>query len=407
MGLQKSNHTIPTLKLNHKFAEKDIDKANMLNDYFCSQAVVNDSNKPLPQHTFTCNSRLKSITISQQYVRDVLNNLNVTKASGPDLISPRLLKECATILSKPLSIIFNRSLLQGYFPSNWKDANVTAIYKKADKSMPSNYRPISLLSQIGKAMERYIHKHLYNYISENNLLTPFQSGFIQGDSTTFHLLHTYHSFLEAVDSGKEVRVVFCDISKAFDRVWHRGLLHKLAGMGLSEGLLRWFKSYLSHQRQRVVLNGVESNWADVLAGVPQGSILGPLLFLIYINDIVNNIRSSIRLFADDTTIYIIIDNPQTAAFILNTDLLFCQPRVEVTSCFVYKVMGLTFHDRINIHLIYRFELAQVVARRITKPQRKFFRFEPHWLLFFFYSVLFYFSFCWWVDGGPILCAGWE
>ena len=200
----KSNHTKPTLMLNDKLAEKDIDKANMLNDYFCSQAVVNDNNKPLPQHTITCNSRLNSITISQQDVRDVLNNLNVTKASGPDFISPRLLKEGATILSKPLSIIFNRSLLQGYFPSNWKDANVTAIYKKADISMPSNYRPISLLSQIGKAMERCIRKHLYNYISENNLLTPFQSGFIQGDSTTFQLLHTYHSFLEAVDSGKEV-----------------------------------------------------------------------------------------------------------------------------------------------------------------------------------------------------------
>ena len=169
-------------------------------------------------------------------------------------------------------------------------------------------------------MERCIHKHLYNYISENNLLTPFQSGFIQGDSTIFQILHTYHSFLEAVDSGKEVQVVFCDISKAFGRVWHRGLLHKLAGMGLSEGLLRWFKSYLSNRRQRVILNGIESNWADVLAGVPRGSILGPLLFLIYIIDIVNNIRSSIRLFADDTSIYIISDNPQTAAFILNTDL---------------------------------------------------------------------------------------
>ena len=138
MGLQKSNHTIPTLKLNDKFAEKNIDKANMLNDYFCPQAVVNDNNKQLPQQTFTCNSRLNSITISQQDVRDVLNNLNVTKASAPDLISPRLLKVGATILSKPLSIIFNRSLLQGYFPSNWKDANVTAIYKKADKSMPSS-----------------------------------------------------------------------------------------------------------------------------------------------------------------------------------------------------------------------------------------------------------------------------
>ena len=117
--------------------------------------------------------------------------------------------------------------------------------KKADKSVPSNYRQISLLSQIRKAMERCIHKHLYNYISVNNLLTPFQSGFIQDDSTTFQLLQTYHSFLEAVDSGKEVRVVFGDISKAIDRVRHRGLLHKLAGMGLSEGLCG-FKSYFSN-----------------------------------------------------------------------------------------------------------------------------------------------------------------
>ena len=122
---------------------KDIDKANKLNDYFCSHAVVNNNTKSLPQQTFTCSSRLNSTTISQQDVRDVLNNLNVTKASGPDLISPRLLKESATILLKPLSIIFNRSLLQGYFPFNWKDANVTTIYKKADKSMPSNYIPIS------------------------------------------------------------------------------------------------------------------------------------------------------------------------------------------------------------------------------------------------------------------------
>ena len=116
-----------------------------------------------------------------------------------------------------------------------------------------------------------------------------------------------------------MRFVFCDISKAFNRVWHKGLFHKLACMGNSGSLLQWFQSYLSNRRQHVVLNRVESNWADVLARVPQGSILGYLLFLIYFNDIVNNIRS-IRLFADDTSIYIIIDDPQTAACILNSDL---------------------------------------------------------------------------------------
>ena len=119
---------------------------------------------------------------------------------------------------------------------------------------------------------------------------------------------------------KKYELYFATSARPLTESGTGGLLHKLAGMGLSEGLLRWFKSYLSHRRQRVVLNGVESNWADVLAGVPQGSILGPLLFLIYTNDIVNNIRSSIRLFADDTTIYIFINTPQTAAFILITDL---------------------------------------------------------------------------------------
>ena len=125
---------------------------------------------------------------------------------------------------KPLSIIFNRSLLQGYFPSRWKDANVTDIYKKADKSMPSNYRPISLLSQIRKAMKRCIHKHLYNYISENPFLRIFSLVLFNVTLQPSNF-YTNHSFLEAIDSGKEVRVVFCDVSKAFDRVWHRGLLH--------------------------------------------------------------------------------------------------------------------------------------------------------------------------------------
>ncbi|MCW4249933.1 MAG: reverse transcriptase family protein [Candidatus Thiodiazotropha endolucinida] len=194
------------------------------------------------------------------------------------------------------------------------------MHKKDDKSLPSNYRPISLLDPVGKVMERCVHKHLYNYICKNQLLTPFQSGFIPGDSTTYQLLHTYHTFCEAVDSGKEVRAVFCDISKAFDRVWHRGLLYKLSRIGCSEQVLKWFSSYLSGRRQCVVLCGTISDWAPVHAGVPQGSILGPLLFLIFINDIVRNINCSIRLFADDTSLYIVVDNPQTAALTINLDL---------------------------------------------------------------------------------------
>ena len=124
-------------------------------------------------------------------------------------------------------------------------------------------------------------------------------------------------FCEVVDNGKEVRTVFCDICKAFDRFWHKGLLHKLRGIGCSEKIFAWFSSYLSGRKQRVVFNGKFSKWVEVLAGVPQGSILGPLLFLIFINDIVKHIGGSICLFAADTSLYIIVDLPEDAARLAN------------------------------------------------------------------------------------------
>ena len=315
----KTSTSVPPLKFNNTYAENDYDKAEMLNMYFASQSVIDDSNKTLPipepvQHT------LESITITTQDVLDVFLHLDVSKACGPDLINPRLLKEGSHILAHPYAVIFNRSLSLGYFPTSWKEANVTPIFKKDDKSQPSNYRPISLLSIVGKAMERCIHKYLYNYITVNDILTPLQSGFRHGDSTTNQLLHTYHTICEAVDKGKEVRAVFCDISKAFDRVWHKGLLFKLRTIGCSDSIINWFLSYLSNRRQRVVINGQASDWASVLAGVPQGSILGPLLFLIFINDIVKHIGCSIRLFADDTSLYIIVDCPLQAGQLLNRDL---------------------------------------------------------------------------------------
>ena len=150
----------------------------------------------------------QQIEISIQDVKDALFNLNIYKASGPDLISPRLLKEGANILAAPLCTLFNRSLVGRYYPKLWKNANVTPIHKKDDEILPSNYRPISLLSQMGKIMERCVHKCLYNHVIRNGILSPLQSGFIRGDSTTYQLIHTYHSFCEAVDSGKEVWTVF-------------------------------------------------------------------------------------------------------------------------------------------------------------------------------------------------------
>ena len=173
---------------------------------------------------------------------------------------------------------------------------------------------------MGKVLEKIVHKHVFNFFRDYNIITSFQSGFIPGDSTVNQLTDIYNTFCKALDEGKEVRAIFCDISKAFDRVWHKGLLFKLNSVGICGSLLSWFTDYLDSRKQRVVLPGVNSNWSSLKSGVPQGSILGPLLFLLYINDIVENINSSIRLFADDTSLYIIVDDPIEAASQLNSDI---------------------------------------------------------------------------------------
>ena len=148
----------------------------------------------------------------------------------------------------------------------------------------------------------------------------FQSGFTPGDSAVNQLTDLYNTFVNALDQGKEIRVVFFDIKKAFDRVWHRGLLTKLKSIGISSKLHSWLSNYLSDRKQKVLLPGAESKWSSLGAGVPQGSILGPLLFLIFINDIVADIQANIRLFADDTSLYMVIENPNDSANILNLDI---------------------------------------------------------------------------------------
>ena len=315
---QKS--TIPSLDVDDAVYSNGVDKANKLNDFFTEQTVLDESNTSLPPLSDLPPFKFDSISVSSDEVTSVLTSLNIGKASGPDSINNRLLKELAQPLTLPLKDLFNYSLAIGKVPSIWKQANVSPIYKKDEPSVVSNYRPISLLSTVGKILERIVHKHIFNFFQEHHIITTLQSGFVPGDSTVNQLVDIYNTFCKALDEGKEVRAIFCDISKAFDRVWHKGLIFKLKTVGISGSVLLWFTDYLDNRKQRVVLPGACSNWTSVTAGVPQGSILGPLLFLLYINDIVEDIRSYIRLFADDTSLYIIVDNPVDAATELNSDL---------------------------------------------------------------------------------------
>ena len=155
----------------------------------------------------------------------MLKSLDTTKATGPDGISPKLLYEAGYSIVPSLTKLFNLCLTNSKFPSMWKLANVLPLRKKGDASDFNNYRPVSLLSCTSKLLERIVFKHVFNYIRDNNILTPHQSGFQPGDSTTHQLSYLYHVFCQALDSKKDVRIVFCDISKAFDRVWHKGLLY--------------------------------------------------------------------------------------------------------------------------------------------------------------------------------------
>ncbi|MES9994358.1 MAG: reverse transcriptase family protein [Candidatus Thiodiazotropha sp.] len=312
--------TLPPLCKDDIIYTNENDKANILNLFFTEQTILDDSNATLPTVNQTPPHKLESISITSQEVEDVLKSLKTGKAAGPDSIDNRLLKELAQPLCAPLADLFNFSIAKGKVPNLWKQANVTPVFKKNDPSDVSNYRPISLLNTLGKVLEKIVHKYVFNFLNDHHVITTLQSGFVPGDSTVNQLVDIYNTFCRALDEGKEVRAIFCDISKAFDRVWHKGLLFKLHSVGISGSLLQWFTDYLANRKQRVVIPGASSNWSSVQAGVPQGSILGPLLFLLYINDIVENINSSIRLFADDTTLYIIVDNPVQAAYQLNSDL---------------------------------------------------------------------------------------
>ena len=274
----------------------------------------------MPAFEYRTNARLDPFQFNENEVLKVLTTLKTSSATGPDGLGNFLLKQTGPSICKPLSRLFNFSLSAGAFPVQWKKSNTCPVHKKSDMQLKSNYRPISLLCNVSKIFERLVYNTLYEYLMSNNLLTRRNSGFVSNDSTINQLISIVHKIYNGLELSKEARMVFLDISKAFDRVWHHGLLFKLRQLGITPPVIKWFDSYLSNRQQRVVIQGQCSSWSSIEAGVPQGSILGPLLFLVYINDIVDNITCDIRLFADDTSIIEIITDPAASGDRINIDL---------------------------------------------------------------------------------------
>ena len=269
----------------------------------------------LEDDVFVTNFQTKAVIFNEPFVQQC-SPIN-TSSQLLAFISKRFRKN----FQRLLCLIYERCIENGQYSQAWKRANVLLIHKKEMRQLKKNYRPISLLPIWGKIFEKLVFDVMYEFLSKNNLLTPKESGFRPGDSTINQLLSITNEIHKAFDKypSRETRAIFLDISKAFDKVWHEGFIFRLKLNGVSGKLLDLIKSFLSDRYQRVVLNGKSSCWKLVLAGVPQGSVLGPLFFLVYINDLTDNLVSDVR-FADDTSLFTIVYDETVSAQVLNSDL---------------------------------------------------------------------------------------
>ena len=278
--------------------------ATLLNDYFVSVFTEENLNAlPVPTIEFRGQKALDSLEFTVVQIQAKLEKLNPNKAAGPDGIHPRLLKETSKILAPPLTVLFNRLLKEKKVPSIWKDANVTPLFKKGKHYLASNYRPVSLTSQVCKIFESCIKDAVVNHLEENNLLRLSQHGFMKKRSCLSNLLEFLENITDLIDKGLPVDVAYLDFQKAFDKVPHQRLKLKLMSHGIRGDVVDWISDWLKNRRQRVVINGERSEWNKVISGVPQGSVLGPVLFLVYVNDVDIAVTGKIIKFADDTKLY--------------------------------------------------------------------------------------------------------
>ena len=246
------------------------------------------------------------IDFSPKSVLKKLEQLPTDKTPGPDGLHPMLLRMTAASIAEPLSLIFQRSFATGLVPSDWKVADIVPIFKKGARDDPANYRPVSLTSVPCKVMESLIKDGLKVFLEKKGTITSYQHGFMQGRSCLTNLLETLESWTQALDEEFGIDVLYLDYRKAFDSVPHKRLLEKLKTYGLRGNLLQWIQSFLEARLMRVGIRGSFSEWIKVLSGVPQGSVLGLLLFLLFVNDLPDWIKNSMRMFADDVKIWNVI-----------------------------------------------------------------------------------------------------
>ena len=307
---RKDNVGISPLKMDGKLFCDPVSKSNILNRQFKSAFSKFKNAKRMDPNIV--HPEITPFNITQNGITKLLKNLNPYKAQGPDNISPRILKELADEISPLLQLIYQKSLDTGEVPKDWRTANVSPVYKKGLKSAAENYRPISLTSVSCKIMEHIIARNIMQHAEANNILYPLQHGFRKGRSCETQLIEFVDDISKNLQEGHQSDILIMDFAKAFDKVNHSLLTHKLEYYGIDQKTTKSIQNWLEDRQQTVVLDGVSSEAVSVDSGVPQGSVLGPGLFLFYINDLQSRLTSKVRLFADDTIAYLTITNENDA-----------------------------------------------------------------------------------------------
>ena len=330
MGRKKRKAGLPDeiVLENQKVVQGTENVINALNDYFitvgpCLASKIPTSRKEPEDYLVDLpdtNSFFLS-PITEQEILSFLQKIKSRKSSGPDNLHPRYIKDVATEITAPLTHIVNMSIMTGEVPDYMKIARVVPLYKAGDKNKATNYRPISLLSVLAKVLEGTVYKRLMKYFCNKHLLSEAQFGFRQNKNTKGALIKFINTIQNGIDRGRKTGAVYIDLKKAFDTVDYKILFIKLQKYGIRGIALEWFKSYLSNRKQFIEYNEVKSSFGDIKCGVPQGSNLGPLLFLIYVNDLPRSLEVvTPTLFADDTTICATADTMSQLEQKINRDL---------------------------------------------------------------------------------------